>query len=549
MQELKEAIKYAVKDLFDVDLEPELARPEEQFGDYSTNIALQLAANLYKKPREIASQLVEKLQSPLLAKTEVAGPGFINFWLTDKALQKMIYVKTEIQTYAGKKVVIETNNPNPFKDIHIGHAFNSIVADTIANLLEAGGAEVHRVSYHGDVGPHVGRSLWAIFDELGERAGEEIKKISPQEFPAKMREWYARGAGMYEEEPSVVTAVEQYAKQSFAPEGLIREVYDYAKQQSFEYFDKVFKRLGSKPVEKRYLESQADQAGRQTVERNIGKIFKKSDGAIIFPGEKYGLHTRVFITKHGNTLYEARDLGLIQLKHQDYQPDLSVIVTAVEQKHYFEVVFKAADLTIPAVAGKTRNIPTGTVKLSTGKMSSRQGKVVTIEWLFGQVEAAVRKLSDNEETVATASLAAIRYAMLKNRLDSDTIYDIEESVSLQGNSGPYLQYAFVRAKSILKKSKVENPKSKVVDFEEGERSLARKISEYPEVVENAVNELMPHHIATYLYELAQTFNRFYENNRVVGDPRETLRLQLVESYANVLKSGLELLNIPTPEKM
>lgn len=559
MEELKKIIKKASENLFGFDIEPELTRPEEQFGDYSTNVAMQLAAQLSKNepslklrptsPREIADQLAAIYQDcPDISKVEVAGPGFINFWLSDQALAALLGAEPA-KKLTGQKIVIETNNPNPFKDMHIGHGFNSIIADTIANLLEAGGAEVHRVSYHGDVGLHVGKSLWAIFDELGEQAGEEIKKISPQEFPAKMREWYARGAGMYEEEPSVAPAIEQYAKQSFAPKGVVKEVYDYAKEQSFIYFDSVFRRLGSKPVQKRYLESQTDQVGRKVVEQNTGKIFEHSNGAVIFPGEKYGLHTRVFITKRGDTLYEARDLGLIQLKHQDYQPDLSVIVTAVEQKHYFEVVFRAADLSIPSLAGKTQNIPTGTVKLSTGKMSSRRGTVVTIEWLFDQVEAAVRKLSDNEETIATASLAAIRYAMLKNRLDSDTIFDIKESVSLDGNTGPYLQYTYVRAQSILKKSTVDSRQSTAKEFELAERSLARKIGEYPEVVEKAVNELMPHHIATYLYELAQTFNRFYETNRVVGDPRESLRLQLVRSYANVLKNGLELLNIPAPEKM
>ncbi len=138
---------------------------------------------------------------------------------------------------------------------------------------------------------------------------------------------------------------------------------------------------------------------------------------------------------------------------------------------------------------------------------------------------------------------------MKHRIGADIIFDPAESVSLQGNSGPYLQYAYVRAKSILKKSTVNSQQSTIKKFEPAERSLARKITEYAEVVEKAINELMPHHVATYLYELAQIFNRFYENNRVVGDPREALRLQLVESYANVLKNGLELLNIPAPERM
>jgi arginyl-tRNA synthetase len=150
---------------------------------------------------------------------------------------------------------------------------------------------------------------------------------------------------------------------------------------------------------------------------------------------------------------------------------------------------------------------------------------------------------DNDETV----LGAVKYAFLKNRIGGDTIYDPKESVSLEGNSGPYLQYAHARAKSILRKAEGESQAPE--NLEEGERSLVRKISEYPEVVDKAVAELMPHHICSYLYELAQTFNRFYEKNRVIGDDRQAVRLGLVERYAQTLHNGLNLLGIAAPDKM
>lgn len=545
-------IEAVVKELFGQDVAVDLARPDEQFGDYATNVALQIAGKLNKNPREIADALVEKVKDlPQITEVTVAGPGFLNIKLSDEALWAEA-TADPAKTLDGKKVVIETNNPNPFKDIHIGHAFNSIVADTISNLLMAGGAEVHRVSYHGDVGLHVGKSLWAIFEEYGDKAPEELSKISEQDFPVKMREWYARGAGIYEEEPSIKEQVESFANASFAPEAAIKKVYDICREQSFKYFDKVFERLGSKPVEKRYLESETDKAGRAVVEAHVGKVFEKSDGAIIFPGEKYGLHTRVFISKRGHTLYEARDLGLIQLKAKDFSPEKSYIVTANEQKEYFRVVLKAAELAMPDIKTKTINIPTGTVKLTTGKMSSRTGQVVTIEWLFAQIEQAVRELTDKEETVRDSALAAIRYTMLKSRLDGDIIFDINQSVALEGNTGPYLQYAHARAKSIMRKAKSQNKEAlsfKLSALGSGERNLLRKISEYPEVVEKATAELMPHHICTYLYELAQKFNSFYEHNRVIGDPREAERLQLVGLYADTLKKGLALLNIPSPEQM
>jgi arginyl-tRNA synthetase len=200
------------------------------------------------------------------------------------------------------------------------------------------------------------------------------------------------------------------------------------------------------------------------------------------------------------------------------------------------------------LAQKTTHITHGLVKLAGGaKMSSRLGNIIKAEDVLAAANQANKEV--NEQENFAVALGAVKYAFLKNRIGADMIFDPAESVSLQGNSGPYLQYAFVRAKSILKKSTVDSQQSTVEKLEARERNLARKISEYPEVVDKATNELMPHHIATYLYELAQNFNRFYEANRIIDDPRQAVRLELVESYAQVLKDGLELLNIPVPEKM
>ncbi len=550
MDELREEIRKICGELFGDNPEVELYRPAENYGDFATNVALKIAQKSDQPARETAEKIVDRLrQAPLASVKEisVAGPGFINLTLTDTALARL--VETPVSTpFTGKTVVIETNNPNPFKDIHIGHAFNAVVADTLANLLEKGGAEVHRVSYHGDVGLHVGKSLWAIFHHYGDGAYEELQRLAPEQRPAKLRDWYAYGAGIYQEEPAAHEAVEALAKQSFAPESKVLQIYQTCKEWSFAYFDTVFQQLNNQPIERRYLESEADKVGREVVEANIGKVFEKSGGAIIFRGENYGLHTRVFISKHDTTLYEARDLGLLKLKARDYTPDSSYIVTAVEQKEYFKVVFKAAELAMPELPVNTVNIATGTVRLTTGKMSSRTGEVVTIEWLFDQIRKRVAVLTEDKEVSSQVEAGAIRYALLKSRLDSDIVFDINQSVSLEGNTGPYLQYAHARACSILKKVG-EVATTIDVSVEPAERSLLRKFSEYPEILQKAYQELMPHHICTYLYELAQSFNRFYESNRVLGDPRQAVRLALVHRYQAILKDGLSLLGIPAPEHM
>lgn len=551
MQEIQKIIERTVTQLFHEDEEVELTRPDVQFGDFATNIALKLGKRLDKNPKEIAEAIIAKLpENVSIASAEVAGPGFINIRLSDGALLKLSEVEI-IPTKEGQTCLIETNNPNPFKDIHIGHAFNSVVADTLAILLEKSGAKMVRVSYHGDVGLHVGKALWAIFDECGDKAYQAVKKLSDGEFPLKMREWYARGAGIYEEEPTVKSAIEELAKQSFSPSGEVKKVYELCRARSFDYFDQVFDRLGSLPVKKRFLESSTDDAAQRIVKANTPKVFEKSEGAIIFRGEKYGLHTRVFINHYGNTLYEARDLGLIELKNKYTAADESYIVTAEEQKEYFKVVLKAAELAMPKIKTKTINVSSGTVKLTTGKMSSRTGQVVTIEWLFEQIEAAIRKISKHKNSSKEVALGAIRYGMLKSRLDNDIIFDVEQSVSLEGNTGPYLQYAHARACSILNKAgkaKLATDFAGVI-FSASERSLLLKLGEYPEVVGRAIEELRPHHICTYLFELAHEFNGFYENDRIIGSDREAIRLALVKMYTEKLAQGLGTLGIPAPEKM
>ncbi len=314
---------------------------------------------------------------------------------------------------------------------------------------------------------------------------------------------------------------------------------------AFHDFDSILEELGIKN-DRRYLESQSAAAGLKMVEQNTGKVFDKSDGAVVYKGEKAGLHTRVFITGKGLPTYEAKDLGLTELKDEDY-PDakLSIIITAHEQAEYFKVMLAALAEINPPLAKKTKHLSHGFVSLSSGKMSSRTGDIYSADSLLADVEKAAQKVSPNSSR--EIQIGAVKYAFSKHRLGGDVVYDTTESVSLEGNSGPYLQYAHARARSILKKAQAKG--GKIIDLEPGERTLARKISEYPEVVDKAVAELMPHHVCTYLYELAQTFNRFYENNRVIGDNREETRLALVARYADTLKSGLALLGIASPDKM
>lgn len=542
---MNEAIANVIKTLFNQDVEVNVTRPEPQFGDASTNVALQLAKPLGKNPREIAEQIAEKLrETGEYEAVDVAGPGFINVTLGSGALLEQISRESSAPRL-GETIVIETNNPNPFKAMHIGHAFNAILGDTVANLLAVSGGKVYRVSYHGDVGLHVGKSMYAL---LRYAAGDfdKIEAISGAERNSFMSKMYAEGSRAYKEDEAAKAEIHDLAEQSFEPKtALYTQIYDLCKTWSFEQIDHLVARLGNQPTVYRFLESDADHRGVDVVKKHVPGVFQESDGALIFKGSEHGSFDNVFVGSNGRGLYAARDLGLMLLKNEQFHPDKSYIVTAEEQRDYFKGVIAAAGLVWPERKDVTVNISTGTVKLSTGKMSSRDGDVIEVAWLFDEFAQAIRERGGEatDEIVA----GALRYQFLRVKIGGDVVFNIDDAVSLTGNTGSYLQYAHARARSILDKSNTSFVRPTAVKQED--RALVRKLGEYHEVVTRATEQLEPHHICNYLFELAQEFNRYYEKNQVIGSGSEQHRLGLVALYADTLKAGLAILGIHAPERL
>ncbi|MBI4034674.1 arginine--tRNA ligase [Candidatus Saccharibacteria bacterium] len=551
MKALAEAIKKAAMDIYSVDVKPGLTRPDEQFGDYATNVALQLAPKLKQSSKELADKLAAEItRLDFVESATVAGPGFINIKLTDQRLLELASAQPS-QALNGQEILVEFGDPNPFKAMHIGHLYSYIVGDAISGLLEAVGAKVERLSYHGDVGRHVAQAIYglkALEQERGER-GKKLEDVPTTEASSFMGIAYALGAKHYEEDESAKSKMDNINQQVYTgdnPE--VNRLHQLGVELSFKQFDQLLGKLNIK-TDKRYLESQTSSPGIELVEQNIGKVFKESEGAIIYKGEKVGLHTRVFVTSSGIPTYETKDLGLVVLKDRDYpQATRSIVITANEQNEYFKVMMAALAEMEPEQAAKMTHLGHGFLNLTTGKMSSRTGDIYSAIDLVADVETAARK--QFSKTTPELYLGAVKYEFLRHRLGSDIVYDVEGAVSLTGDSGPYLQYAHARARSILGKAQNAarlDTRHPTLDIHE--RSLARKIGEFPEVVEQAAADLLPNHICTYLYELAQNFNRFYESNRVIGDRRQAIRLQLVNNYAERLKSGLGLLNIKAPEQL
>lgn len=580
-EELEQKIAGACQELFEAMVAVTLTRPEEQFGDFATNIALQLAKQIGKNPREVGEALAVKLRETLgeqVADISVAGPGFINLTLTDELLIKALD-KKPAQSLAGKTIVAEYSDPNPFKVLHAGHLYTTLTGDAITRLLEAAGAQVHRLNYGGDVGLHVGKTMWAITRYLEGEQPEKLNAVNPGERLDWLSARYVEGNTAYDEDEAAKTEIVAANKRVYElhstgdHESAFAQIYWTCRQWSYDGFDKLYKQLQVRKFEKYVPESEVTPKGLEMVQQGLAEgVFTESDGATVFQGEPHGLHTRVFINSAGLPTYEAKDLGLAALKWEQYHFDLGVIITANDIVEYMKVVLKALEHFYPEVVARSKHFTHGTIKLPGGvKMSSRKGNILRATDILDAAREA-NQSAGNQENPETI-LAAVKYAFLKQRIGGDIVYDPAESVALEGNSGPYLQYAHARARSILRKvdkdarttpstsdqnldvqQNVQNSvhvKNEAVEplLEAGERSLVRKIGEYAETVDKATAELMPHLVANYLYELAQVFNRFYEHNRVIGDERQALRLNLVERYADTLRSGLELLGITAPDRM
>ena len=364
---------------------------------------------------------------------------------------------------------------------------------------------------------------------------------------------YVNGTNAYEDDEAAKHEITILNKRVYQLHGTeerdssFAQIYWTCRQWSYDYFAAFYERIGT-PFEKYYPESACSNIGVKTVREQLARgVYEESEGAIVFRGEPYGLHTRVFINSQGIPTYEAKDVGLIMRKWEDYHFDRSVVITDNGQEQYMAVVLKSIEQFAPKLAETTTHLTHGVVKMKGGvKMSSRKGNILRAVDVLDAARNANLQASGRDDEQAV--LGAVKYAFLKQRIGADIVYLPEESVSLEGNSGPYLQYAHARARSILHKAGT-SPVESFAELQPAERSLARKVSEYPEIIQKAASELMPHYVCTFLYELAQTFNRFYEHNRVVGNEREAVRLRLVALYADVLKDGLGMLGIAAPERM
>jgi len=567
---IQNALKELKNELGDFELpEISLEHPENaEHGDYSTNIAFALARQLGKTPQEVAEAIKLKIQSSKSKTIErvEAVAGFVNFYLASKVFEAVLQTVLEqkekfgkSEALKGKKIMVEFAHPNTHKEMHIGHMRTLVTGEALCRIFEACGAKVFRANYQGDIGPHVAKAIWGTEKVLQERGmtWTEAEKLSLSEKAHLLGQGYVRGNQEYEEKKA---EIDELNSKLYRNEKDAMAVYKRTRQWSLDYYDLFYKRFDTK-FDKLYFESQVAEAGKKIVLKNIGKVFEQSEGAVIFDGEPHGLHKRVFITHDGNPTYEAKEMGLAPLQYKDFPFDLNIHVVANEQSGYFQVVFKALEFIDEKFKGREYHLPMGMVQLVGKKMSSRTGVIVTVDGLLDEVKSLLANLitseelseKEIEEVKERGTIAAVKYSVLKTDTKSNVMFDMERSVALDGNSGPYLLYTYARCKSILRKARSTNFEIRnTAELSKEELDILRTMYRFPEVVQEAAQKYAPNLVCNFVFELAQLYNNFYNTHSVLqADTQEQkqFRLLLTSAVAQLIQNNLSLLGIKTLDRM
>jgi len=529
-----------------------LTPKNSSFGDYAIHI------NQLKDKKVKIQNFIKQLKKEEIFEKIEEKSGFINFFISKKVLVEELKKIVEQKGNYGKqsqlkyRLLLEFGQPNTHKIPHLGHLFSYIYGESLARIFEANGWVVYRTNYQGDIGLHVAKCLWKMIED-------KKRGVYPKNFKTLLekvnylQKCYQEGATYYQKDNNK-KIIDELNKKLYEKDPEIYPLWQETRQWSLDFYRDFEKKLGI-TYDHYYFESETAELGEEVVLKNLGRIFEKSQGAVIFNGKKYGLHTRVFINQYGNPTYEAKDIGLLSQKIKDFNFDLSLVATANEQNEYWKVIIKVSELLYPKLTGKLKHIGFGMVNLSTGKMSSRTGQIVDPFTLLEVIKNSILNSFDikNNQLAEKIALAAIKYSLLNSDYRKDIVFDLSKSIAKEGSSGPYLLYTYVRCQSVLGKAKFSpNPLNFSMNrFTEEEINLLRSLFRFPEIVSEAAKNFSPHLITNYLFDLAQKYNLFYQKHRILEAEEDikNFRLLLTQATGQVIKNGLFLLGIETVEKM
>jgi len=555
---LKKALKEEKIKLKDKEIEYFLeVPPKHDMGDYSFPCFF-LAEKLKREPHQIALEIRARIGTKPIAKfdaIQVAG-AYINFFLDRKDMARQVVwdVITKKEKYGmgtigkGKKVIVEFSSPNIAKPFGIGHLRSTIIGNSLANIYSFQGFKTIRMNYFGDWGTQFGKLLYGY-----EKFGSE-KKLQKDPLKHLYDIYVKMGKNKkYDEEARIAfNKLEKRDKKSLM-------LWKLFKGYSLKEFEKTYKKLGI-TFDKYGGESDYNRLMKNTIKELKEKnLLVKSQGAMIVDLKKDNLGACLIQKSDGSSLYATRDITSAISRYKKYKFDKMIYEVGQEQKLYFQQFLKVLELMGYKWSTNCEHVYHGLYLGKDGKkLSTRKGKTIFMEDILDKtislakkgIKKRLKKISKSEleRRALKIAIAAIFYGDLKSNRVNDIIFDVNKFVSFEGDTGPYIQYSYARATSILNKSKNQD-KFNVPDLTPIELKLAKKISQFPDITCKACKTNNPSLIANYSYQLAQLFNEFYHSCPVIGSDEEAFRLALIESLRQVLKNALKLLGIDVLEKM
>jgi arginyl-tRNA synthetase len=527
-------------------------------GDYATNVALAVARRSKQNTNAVAEIILSELERTVdfVDRIEIAGPGFINFHLKQSFfVDTLNHIRENSDAWGrtaseeGQEILFEYTSPNLFKPLHIGNLVGNIIGESLSRVYEYAGATVRRINYLSDIGLTVAKGVWGLKKTGGDP--DEIDELGKA---------YVIGNAAYDFGGPEKDEIESINRALYAgADPKLNDIRARGIATSLARINELCAKLGTS-FDMEIFESRAGDAGINLVRTNMTPgVFEESEGAVVYRGDKKGLHTRVFLNSQGLPTYEAKDLGNFKIKQETYPTwTRAVVVTGNEQTEYFKVIISALHDVFPEIGNKViEHIPTGFLTLAAGKMSSRKGNVLTGESLIEELraEALMRaretRTSDVQKLADMIAVGALKYQILRQRVGTNIIFDKKQSFSFEGDSGPYLQYTHARSVSVLEKAKnggivpsTDHPPHEPYQVE-------RVLYQFPEVTQKALAEKSPHHIVLFLSELAGAYNAFYARERIadISDVYAPYKVALTDAVRATLANGLFVLGMEAPDKM
>ena len=589
------AAQAAVKALYGQDVPEKMVQLQKTRSEFEGNLTLVVfpfVKMAHKSPEQTAQELGEYLQSNCEAVEKFnVVKGFLNLSVSNKAWLTLL-ADIDADAHYGEKtadegsplVMIEYSSPNTNKPLHLGHVRNNLLGWSLAQIMQANGNRVVKTNIVNDRGIHICKSMLAWLKwgngETPESSGKkgdhligDYYVLFDKHYREEIKEMVAQGMDeekAKQEAPLIKEAHEMLVKwEQNDPE--VRALWEKMNAWVYAGFDETYQKMGVK-FDKIYYESQTYLKGKAKVEEGLQKgLFERhDDGSVWADLTNEGLDQKLLLRSDGTSVYMTQDIGTAEMRYEDYPIDKMIYVVGNEQNYHFQVLSILLDRLGFKWGKELTHFSYGMVELPNGKMKSREGTVVDADDLMELMVEDAYKTSmelgkfddmteeERREIARIVGMGALKYFILKVDARKNMLFNPEESIDFNGNTGPFIQYTHARIRSILRKSGLSPLPLPERRAEQGESllpkeiELIQKMNEFPAAVEQAGKDYSPSGIANYCYELTKVFNQFYHDYSILNEPdaqKKAVRLVLARNVAKIIKSGMSLLGIEVPERM